>query len=155
MNDDVWYFAYGSNLWIDQKEDRTSAIRSGDDRPRIARLANFRLAFNKRGRNGQVFANIVACQGDQVFGVVYRCKPSTIDTMSKLEGGYERQSVQVMIDDDSNVEAVTYVAMAKNVVKDSRPSEEYLGRIVTGSRQHGLPEEYIERIKQLASASEE
>ena len=60
-----------------------------------------------------------------------------------------------MIDNDSNVEAITYVAMAKNVVKDSRPSQEYLERIVTGSRQHGLPEEYIERIKQMASASEE
>ena len=30
MNEDVWYFAYGSNLWIDQKEKRTGAIRSGE-----------------------------------------------------------------------------------------------------------------------------
>src|SRR6516162_5758002 len=116
MTDDVWYFAYGSNLWIDQKETRTGAIRSGNDRPRIARLANYRLAFNKRGSKGQVFANIVACPGDQVIGIAYRCKPSTIDTMSEWEGGYERQSVQVVIDDDSSVEAVTYVAIAKNVV---------------------------------------
>ena len=92
MTDDVWYFAYGSNLWIDQKETRTGAIRSGNDRPRIARLANYRLAFNKRGSQGQVFANIVACPGDQVIGIAYRCKPSTIDTMSEWEGGYERQS---------------------------------------------------------------
>ena len=58
-NDDVWYFAYGSNLWRDQKQDRTGAIRQGDERPRIARLADHRLAFNKRGARGELFANIM------------------------------------------------------------------------------------------------
>jgi hypothetical protein len=52
MKDDVWYFAYGSNLWIEQKELRTSAIRTGGDRPRIARLTDFRFAFNKQGSRG-------------------------------------------------------------------------------------------------------
>jgi hypothetical protein len=75
--------------------------------------------------------------------------------MSEWEGGYDRLSVQVVIDDDSTLEAVTYVAMVKNVVKESRPSEEYLERIVAGSRQHGLPDDYIEKIKKLASAIEE
>jgi cation transport regulator ChaC len=154
MNDDVCYFAYGSNLWIDQKEQRTSAIRSGDDRPRLARLANYRLAFNKLGSEGQVFANIMACPGDEVIGIAYRCRPSTIDSMSEREGGYERLSVQVVIEDDSSVEAVTFVAMERNVVNEGRPSDEYLERIVTGARQHELPDEYIEKMKKLASGSE-
>ena len=95
MNDDVWYFAYGSNLWTDQKERRTSAIRTGDDQPRIARLLDYRFAFNKRGSKGQVYANIMPCPGGVVIGVVYRCRPSTVDTMSEWEGGYERRSVLV------------------------------------------------------------
>jgi cation transport regulator ChaC len=155
MNDDVWYFAYGSNLWIEQKELRTSAIRTGNDRPRIARLADFRFAFNKRGSKGQVYANIMTCPGEHVIGVVYRCKPSTVETMSGFEGGYERKTVVVVIDDNSSVEAITYVAMEKNVVDDTRPSDEYLTRIVNGAIQHGLPPEYIEKIKLLASASED
>jgi gamma-glutamylcyclotransferase len=152
MNDDVWYFAYGSNLWIDQKERRTSAIRTGADRPRIARLADHRFAFNKRGRKGQVYANVMACPGEEVFGVVYRCKPSTVDTMSEWEGGYDRKIVTVVIDDGSSVEAITYVAMEKNVLDDTRPSDEYLTRILTGAAQHGLPQEYIEKIRLLATA---
>lgn len=54
MNGDQWYFAYGSNLFVDQKEERTGrsrqAIRS--------RLSSYRFAFNKRGGGGQVYANI-------------------------------------------------------------------------------------------------
>src|SRR5262245_31299902 len=155
MNEDVWYFAYGSNLWIDQKEHRTSAIRTGADRPRIARLADYRFAFNKRGSKGQVYANIMECPGEEVIGVVYRCKPSTVDTMSEYEGGYQRQTVTVVIDDGSSVEAITYVAMEKNVVDDARPSDDYLTRIVTGATQHVLPHDYIEKIRLLASACED
>jgi len=155
MNDDVWYFAYGSNLSTIQKELRTSAIRTGDDRPRIALLADFRFAFNKRGGKGQVFANVMACPRNQVIGVVYRCKPSTVETMSGFEGGYERRTVVVVIDDNTSVEAITYVAMKKNVVDDARPTDEYLTRIVDGAIQHGLPPDYIEKIKLLASASKD
>jgi hypothetical protein len=49
-----------------------------------------------------------------------------------------------------SVESTTYVALAENVVRDGRPGDEYLARIVTGARQHGLPEAFIEKIKRLA-----
>lgn len=151
---DVWYFAYGSNLWIDQKERRTSAIRTGAERPQIARLADHRIAFNKRGTNGQVYANVMACPGDEVIGVVYRCHLATVDTMSDYEGGYDRTTVTVVIEGDSTVEAITYVATKRNVVDDARPSEEYLARILTGARQHGFPPDYIERLRRLANGQE-
>jgi cation transport regulator ChaC len=154
-NTDVWYFAYGSNLWIDQKQDRTGLIRSGDERPRLARLADYRLAFNKQGRGGGVFANIMPCPGEQVIGVAYRCSPATLDTMSEYEIGYERQVVTVALDDGPSIEAVTYVAMKGSVVDDACPSPPYLERIVKGAAQHGLPEDYIEKIRLLGSAREE
>lgn len=68
-----WYFAYGSNLWIEQMEDRTGPIAKGADQPRQARLSGYRLAFNVGGQRGQVYANIVPNPGDEVIGVVYRC----------------------------------------------------------------------------------
>ena len=52
--------------------ERTGAIRTGDERRRTARLKNFRLAFNKRGRGVNVYANIMPYDGDEVIGVVYR-----------------------------------------------------------------------------------
>ena len=151
---DAWYFAYGSNLWIDQKERRTSAIRTGADRPRIARLADYRFAFNKRGSNGQVYANLMACPGQEVIGVVYRCNPSTVDTMSEYEGGYDPTTVTVVMDDGFTVEAITYVAMKRNVVDDARPCKDYLTRIVNGASEHGLPQDYIDKLHRLANGQE-
>jgi hypothetical protein len=47
MKHDKWYFAYGSNLFIDQKEQRTGRIRQAV----CCRLAEYRFAFNKRRGN--------------------------------------------------------------------------------------------------------
>ena len=59
---DTFYFAYGSNLRIDRKLERTGAIR----RVRLARLKDYRFAFNKAGMN-EVYANIVPCVGEVVW----------------------------------------------------------------------------------------
>jgi cation transport regulator ChaC len=151
MDETVWYFAYGSNLWSEQMERRTGAIRSVSDRPRVARLPNYRLAFNKRGSEGQAFANIMPAAGDVVIGVVYPCQPSALEKMDEYESGYLRRAVRVLIDDGSTVEAIAYVATGKNLVDNARPSGEYVTRILTGAAEHGLPHDYIEKIKLLAS----
>ena len=96
----------------------------------------------------------MACPGEEVIGVVYRCNPSTVDTMSEYEGGYDPTTVTVVMDDGSTVEAITYVAMKKNVVDDARPCEDYLTRIVNGASQHGLPQDYIDKLHRLANGQE-
>ena len=63
MNKDQWYFAYGSNLFINQKERRTGRIRQAVR----CRLPGFRFAFNKRGNGGQVYANIVPDDAAEVW----------------------------------------------------------------------------------------
>ena len=151
---DVWYFAYGSNLWVDQKEFRTGTIRIGSERPQIAKLHNYRLAFNKRGSNGQVYANVVHCPNADVIGVVYRCSPTAIDTMSDFEIGYEQQTVTVTLEDSSTIDAITFVAQISHVVNEASPSEAYLKRILTGASQHCLPQDYIENVRRLAYGQE-
>ncbi len=150
MDGDCWYFAYGSNLWIDQKETRTGPIRQGSERPRIARLADYRLAFNKRGSAGVVYANVVDSTGAEVFGVVYRCNPESMRQMDAKEIGYERRLVDVAADDGKVLKAVTYVAKPESVCCEGRPTKEYRDRILDGARQHGLPEDYIKSIEALA-----
>ena len=99
MSGDTWYFAFGSNLWINQKVERTGAIRQGDERPRIATLKGFRLAFNKRGLRGNVYANIVEAPEDEVLGVVYRWSKKSREKMrDEFEIGYAEQVVEVTTD---------------------------------------------------------
>ena len=82
MNDDQWYFAYGSNLDIDQKQARTKGIRQAVR----CRLRGYRLACNKRGRNGDVYANIVPDAAAEVWGVIYLCCPDALLKMDRCEG---------------------------------------------------------------------
>lgn len=144
-----WYFAYGSNLWIDQMAKRTGPIAADENRPRRAALPDYQLIFNMRGEEGQVFANIHT-PGKGVLGVVYRCSPEALTRLDGYERGYERRRVIVTAENGERLEAFTYIAEPPNVVYGRRPSAEYLLRIVTGARQHGLPETYIWEIEACA-----
>jgi gamma-glutamylcyclotransferase len=147
---DQWYFAYGSNLLSEQMVARTGPIRTGDERSRIARLPNYRLVFNVLGDDGCTYANI-ARRGDDVLGVIYRCGEEELKKLDYYEHEYERQFV-VVIDVRAAIElqAVVYVARPESVTDDGRPSADYLQRILTGARAHGLPQEYIRSIEATA-----
>lgn len=147
---DTWYFAYGSNLSKDRKQQRTGLIRSS----RKVRLANYRLAFNKAANGGGVYANIVEQAGSEVWGVVYLCNP---EAMAKLDlnegvmgGHYEQVQITVEMEDGTRYEADTYVAGERFVVAEEKPTDEYFGFIVNGASEHGLPLEYIQNLKLLA-----
>jgi gamma-glutamylcyclotransferase len=144
-----WYFAYGSNLWIDQMTERTGPIRKGADAPRVARLANHRVVFNMHGGDGHVFANIMS-PGEGVLGVVYRCSPESLRQLDTYEQGYERGHVQVVLENGERLDAVTYFAKPAHVGNCSQPSAAYLQRILDGARQHGLPSAYIQGLEAMA-----
>ena len=150
MSKDCWYLAYGSNLWKKQKEVRTDSIRTGNESPQIARLADYRLAFNKRGKNGEVVANIMAAPGNEVIGIVYRVNDESLKKMDKYEREYDRSIVSVILENKTCIEAFIFIAIAKNVIAEKKPTTEYLNKIIDGANEHGLPIEYIEKIQKLA-----
>ena len=148
--EDTWYFAYGSNLDVRQKEHRTGTIRHAEP----CRLPEYRFAFNKRGLDGYCRANIVADSASTVWGVAYLCDPTALHEMDKSEGvaggHYERAPIIVFTNSAERLEAITYVAGSKYICAEGAPSAEYLQRILGGARRSGLPEEYIGSIESLA-----
>jgi len=148
------YFAYGSNLWIEQMVERAGPIGQGVDRPRVVRLPNYRLVFNMQGDDGEVFANLM-CPGNGVLGVVYSCSLETLIKLDAFEKGYERRQVRVVLENGDELNAVTYFAKTTHVGDFSQPSVEYLKRILGGAKQHALPEAYIREIETIAKAKRE
>lgn len=146
---DSWYFAYGSNLRSDQMVARTGLLRIGDQRPRIARLPNYRVAFNMLGDDGEIYANIVK-PGDGVLGVVYLCNPEALEKLDRYEAGYERQEVVVIDDQGVEMGAFAYIARPESVTAEGAPSAAYLQQIVSGARAHGLSEEYVHALETTA-----
>jgi gamma-glutamylcyclotransferase (GGCT)/AIG2-like uncharacterized protein YtfP len=146
-----WYFAYGSNLSLDQMIERTGPMLQGEDRPRRAFLPNHRLAFNVPGDDGEVYANVLS-PGAGVQGVLYRCSADALTRLDEFEEGYERRRLVVVCENGDAAEAFIYVAEPDGIVDGRTPTAEYLQRIMTGARHHGLPEAYVREIEALASA---
>ena len=147
---DVWYFAYGSNLEVEQKENRTGSIREA----RRCRLPGYRLAFNKRGKTGQNLANIVPNEAKEVWGAAYRCRPEALVQMDNFEGvgvgHYNKVVVEVLTDSGDRLQAVTYIAGSSYICPEGHPSREYVDKIINGAKHHHLPAAYIEEIERLS-----
>ena len=147
---DTWYFAYGSNLLVDQKESRTGDIRSAVR----CHLPAYRLAFNKRPLSGVgAYASIVPDETATVWGVAYLCDQAAIASLDRREGvsggHYRHQDVDVVTDAGDVLQAMTYVAGEAFTIAERRPTRDYLQKIVTGARQHQLPEDYIAALQAL------
>jgi cation transport regulator ChaC len=147
---DHWYFAYGSNLSTEQKESRTGPIIEA----RRARLDGYRIAFNKRGKDGTGKANIVGDPDGTVWGVVYRCSPAALDKMDTHEGvaggHYARTQVRVRVDAGDELDAVTYIAGDSFVDNTLAPSKKYLETVLQGARDHDLPHDYVREVERAA-----
>ena len=151
MNKDIWYFAYGSNLSVDQKKDRTGMIR----KKLLCRLPGYRLAFNKKSRDGKVRANIIAAGSEEVWGIAYLCDETAMTHMDEWEGvrhgHYRRQKVEVIsASEQKPLDAITYVACEESICPEGEPNSEYLALILEGARENHLPSHYIGQIALLA-----
>ncbi len=144
------YFAYGSNLWIEQVVERIGPIGEGAKRPMIATLPDHQLVFNMHA-DGQVFANLMS-PGPGVLGVLYSFTAECLLKMDQYETGYAHRRVRVVLENGDEVEATTYHAEVVPAVALAPPSADYLQKILRGARQHGLPETYIKEIEARASA---
>ena len=120
------------------------------DRAVVCRLLGHRVAFNKRGSNDQIFANLMHAAGGEVWGVAYARAETALRDLDRSEGGYRRQRVIVSPVGDASFEAVTYVAKPESLCDEGRPSDVYLDKILRGARSHGLPDTYIKTIETLA-----
>ena len=144
----------GRGLSLQLSQEQTQRLRVATCEPQLGRLADYRLALHVRGGLGQIYADIVPQSGSEVWGVLYRCSPAAMDALDELEGVavgmYHRQKVEVTGPKGQKHAAVAYVAGADYICPEGSPSEEYLGRILRGARQHGLPNAYLQALEKLA-----
>ncbi|MCE9603711.1 MAG: gamma-glutamylcyclotransferase [Planctomycetia bacterium] len=153
---DAWYFAYGSNLLTDQMLARVGSIGRAEHPPRVARLAHYRLVFQHLKPGEPAYANILALgpsdSTSSVLGVVYRSSEAELAKLDVYEQGYERRPIEVTDLAGQTLAAVAYIVRPTDALNIGRPSDEYLLRITTGARRHGLPEAYIDEIIALAAS---
>lgn len=146
------YFAYGSNLWMQQMKRRcpTSTYMG------LARLPHWRWIINTRG-----YANVIPSDGDEVWGMIYSLLPADAAELDIHEGvpwAYERQmlEVEVWFEDaskiwdgsQSGIHQTVLCYVDANRVQEAPPKEEYVHRINLGiidAKKKGMPSSYVDK----------
>ncbi|HTO54750.1 MAG TPA: gamma-glutamylcyclotransferase [Myxococcota bacterium] len=151
----LWYFAYGSNLDPGTFLGRRRMVPTDT---RIGRLENFELRFDLPvGPGERGVANVTALDGEQVWGVLYQLTHADAERLDHTEGvphgAYARLAVSVSDARGEAIAAFTY--QSGRGVAGRKPSRRYLGLILAGARHHGLPAEYVTRLRGLALAKDE
>lgn len=132
------YFAYGSNMAVDQMADRCpGAIVLGR-----GAIRGFAFRINRYG-----VATIVPPNGT-VHGMLWDITPEHEADLDDYEGVreslYSKAQFRVLRPDRTAVEALVYVAANSQA---GRPRPRYLGPIIRAARDHGLPPYYVAELE--------
>lgn len=151
----AWYFAYGSNMsraiFLERRAMHPLATRRG-------RLEGHRLCFNLPvGPGERGVANLAPVAGGRTWGVLYLLTGEEFDRLDRTEGVhrgfYRRAAVEVVVDGGDRIGAFTY--LSSGAWEGRKPSARYLGLLVEGAREHGLPDEYVAALESLELAVDE
>ena len=142
-----FYFAYGSNMWAAQMQDRCpqgTLIGPGI-------LPGYRWIISARG-----YATVVLAKQAEVQGVVYELTPQDERSLDRYEGvasgQYRKEEVNV-IQAGNNLICLVYI---DPVTQEGRPRGEYITRINNGLRDADLPASYVEKyIRRFVPAQAE
>jgi gamma-glutamylcyclotransferase (GGCT)/AIG2-like uncharacterized protein YtfP len=132
------YFAYGSNINLDQMAYRCPAAQVVG--PVI--LENYELLF-RGNAGGHGVATIAPRQGHEVHGLLWKLTPACEESLDHYEGYphlYDKQPVTVRNRDGQQMSVMAYVMTGGNLWREAAmPSEYYYRGIQDGYQQNGLP----------------
>lgn len=144
----IFYFAYGSNMFTKQLEERVHRVGL---KWNVGVLENYSLQFNKKSSIDQSGkANIVPNGSGKVWGVLFDLSEDELERLSNFEKGYRQQTVDVIVTTPpERLKALTFLASAGT--PQLNPTRSYLQRIIDGALEHGLPSFYCDRLRATAS----
>jgi cation transport regulator ChaC len=151
----LWYFAYGSNLsraiFVERRGLRPLEVRR-------ARLDGHRLTFDLPvGPGERGVANLAPDPTASTWGVCYLLDAAGCEHLDRTEGVhrgyYRRLDIRVVTDDGAALAAFAYQGAAS--VAGRKPSARYLGLLLDGAREHGLPAEWVRYLEGLELAVDE
>jgi len=146
----VYYFAYGSNLYWPQMQQRCPSSRF----VAAARLENYQFGITRHSRLRHCgTANVFPSQGREVWGAVYDVSDADLIVMDSFEDGYRREILTVHPAGNGSgpLDALVYVAEIERNVP--RPNAEYKGVILAGAKHWQLPGPYIAMLEAIEAAA--
>ena len=146
-NNIVYYFAYGSNLSIDQMWNRVGIVKNYE--PYI--LKGYSLCFDT-GHFSRTFANIKKNENSFVEGVIYELTLLQLKELSFYEGCYNKHYFLV-----DGKEVIVFIGDEQYRVEKTLPEASYLRKIINGCKYHkfkkteNLLNGYLKKIEEAVS----
>ncbi|XP_070544988.1 gamma-glutamylcyclotransferase-like [Ptychodera flava] len=120
----------------------------------IAKLQNHKLVFNDAANYESPWhgatANIVPCDGEEVWGVVYETEQPNIGVLEKHlvgeRGIYVAHGVMVTTPKGKML-TCTCLKLRDPLPLEGVPSPQYLSVLIAGAVQKNLPKDYIAKLK--------
>ena len=140
------YFAYGSNLNIDQMISRCPSAKILC----VAKLINHKIAFTRTHRNwpGGV-ASVLEKTYRFVEGVIYQVTHEDLlklDDIENVQGGeYFRVEKSLIVSKDKSIKSWVYIAHPMEG-GPFHPSKEYIETIIVGAKAHGLSDTFLKDL---------
>ncbi len=147
------YFAYGSNMPSARLRERCPSARTLGK----AELSGFELRWHKRSKDGSGKCDIVRVDAPEavVHGALYEIDASERAALDRAEGaghGYQEAAVVVLLD---GVERRATTYQATDTDGSLRPYCWYRAFVVSGAREHRLPEDYIALLEAVHCIEDE
>jgi len=141
----IYYFAYGSNMLSKRMRKRIPDAEVVG----TASLFGWKFVWDKISKDNSAKANLLAEDGNRVWGVVYRLPDQQVQNLDNVEGGYQRINVIVEPVNGNKMPAVTYIS--DNRAADLLPYDWYKKIVLDGAQVHSLPTDYISTIMKVES----
>jgi gamma-glutamylcyclotransferase (GGCT)/AIG2-like uncharacterized protein YtfP len=140
------YFAYGSNMLEQRLKDRMGSAEFFSN----AWIRSYEVRFRKKSDDGSGKADLVQTgnPGDIVHGVVYQFDPNERDALNAAEPGYDPETIEVQ-NTTGVLKATTYLAREDQIDESLKPYTWYRDVILCGAEQHGIPEDYRQKIERI------
>lgn len=141
------YFAYGSNMSLEQMNARITEEGGAFRVVGRAVLKDYELRFSKASaREAPVgFANVVKKPGSVVEGILYEVDEKGMSLLDAFEGvpdrHYQREILPVETPGGLKAEACVYVACPERVREGLKPAGSYLALLLEGRA--FLSQEYV------------
>jgi gamma-glutamylcyclotransferase len=148
------YFAYGSNMYWQQMQDRCSSARFLG----VALLPDHKLAFTRKSiSRGCGVADAVPMQGQKVWGVVYEIADRDIKKLDKSEGympgreknSYFRRECLVLLIGDARQPLSAFIYFGDPTPNPPLPNIDYKNLILSGAQYWKLPEAYVRELETI------
>ena len=147
-------FQYGSNCDAGRLNSTDRLAGAARDLGGVRTLENYDIAFNKwSARGGYAAADLIKPRtgGRGVWGVLYELSRSAFAKLKTIEGPSYRAS-RITVEDmrGTRTRATTFRVRRTKRRRQIATSAEYVGHIVHGLRVHQVPEDYVQRVLDVA-----